>query len=319
MKLKQKLESLEQYKKFGKYLQENLDGIKKLIRTDRDWLMLNVGYEGMGKSNLGMQICKYVDPDFDVDRIVFTPAEFRISLEKVKRYQAILVDEGVEALFSRKAMSRESVDITQILTQIRHKNLFIVINTPDPFLIDKYILSHRAKFMTRIINRGLYAVYSKKKMMLIDKNPITKATKYPQANFMESFDKIEGTKLWEDYLQKKTAFINANRSHKVWKLRLKQEAKMKKSYTLQDLAVINNTSMSTVKRWVYDHKIFAKRHAFIDIFGRVRITEQGYRTGMKRLQSLRERLANEKLKASRRYHKKTKRTRGRRRRRYKTM
>jgi len=40
----------------------NLEGIKKIVRTDQDFLIVVAGYEGSGKSTLAQEIATYLDP-----------------------------------------------------------------------------------------------------------------------------------------------------------------------------------------------------------------------------------------------------------------
>ena len=61
-----------------KILKANMNIISKRIRNqDLDHVHVNFGYEGIGKSTLGLWMCSMVDPDFNVDKIVFDLDQFK--------------------------------------------------------------------------------------------------------------------------------------------------------------------------------------------------------------------------------------------------
>jgi len=260
-----------------KILKANLDGVKEKLRKDMDWLHLVVGYEGVGKSCLGIQICQDVDSDFDVSRIVFSPMEFMEAVHRAKPYQAILCDEGVELLFTRKAMHREQVDIIKTLTQIRAKNLFICICIPDLFLIDSYIRGHRIKSMTRIVRRGVFAFFSKKRTGQIYRDPEMRTVKYPQPNFYERFKDLNGSKIWDAYLHKKGLFVKGG-SAKIWDLRAKRQKQKKKKgdwFTINEWSVIEELKPAFIRNLIYRYNYIPKKYLDKSLFGEVIIHKKG--------------------------------------------
>ena len=125
-----------------------------------------------GKSTLGLQWCKYIDPTFNLDRVVFTPEEFREAIYKAKKGQAIMFDEAFTGFSSRAALSGVNKTLISLMMQIRQKNLFIAIVLPTVFLLDKYISIFRTRVLVHVYEsggrRGFFKVYSsKKKRMLI--------------------------------------------------------------------------------------------------------------------------------------------------------
>ncbi len=119
-----------------------------------------------GKSTLGLQICKYIDNSFNLDKVVFTPEEFRTAIQKAKSGQAVMFDEAFTGFSSRAALSGVNKTLISLMMQIRQKNLFIVIVLPTIFLLDKYISIFRTRFLihayTNKGRRGYFRVYSKK-------------------------------------------------------------------------------------------------------------------------------------------------------------
>lgn len=138
-----------------------------LQKKDKDCIIAIDGKEGTGKSTLGLQWCKYIDPTFDLSRVVFTPQEFREAIYKSKKGQAIMFDEAFTGFSSRAALSGINRTLISLMMQIRQKNLFIVIVLPTFFLLDKYISIFRTRVLVHVYEnksrRGFFRVYSSKK------------------------------------------------------------------------------------------------------------------------------------------------------------
>lgn len=204
-------------------------------------------------------------------------------LQQKERYGAICLDEAVGLLFTRKAMSSTNIEIVQAMATCRYKNLFFVFCIPELGMIDAYMRVHRPRGLIRILDRGTFAFYSQKKIAQIKRDEGTRMMKWPEANFIDKFPPLNGN-LWKDYLKKKEAFISTSRSEKVWKKKLQIEEKMKKSYTLRDIATMHGFKIKTLTYYFYSTNLFPKREVFKDMFGNNRITERGYRTFIKRLE-----------------------------------
>ncbi len=149
------------------YLKQNLDLAREHVKKDWDMVFLIDGLEGAGKSVLGMQICKYLDPTFDQSRISYNPITFKDSLEKTEtKYQAFLYDEAQSGLSSRRAGSYINHVLNTMFSKIRRKNLFIVIAIPCFFELDKYPAVWRGRALLHVYTgknyqRGFFEVYTK--------------------------------------------------------------------------------------------------------------------------------------------------------------
>jgi excisionase family DNA binding protein len=205
-------------------LMENLDGIKNLINNrDYDWVHLIIGGEGIGKSTLGLELCKYIDPKFCDWKIVFDLKQFKSAVMRAAKGSAIMIDEGALMLFSREALVTDVREAIKLFSAIREYNLFICINVPNFFIIDKYIREHRVKSVTRIVKRGWFHFYSKSRTSLIhrDKKKPNRII-YPTPNFRAHFPRLNGN-LWDIYLKRKVAILK--RESEVW-ITTSQAAKM---------------------------------------------------------------------------------------------
>ncbi len=152
-----------------KWVKKRFDNkvLPDLQKKDKDCVIVIDGVEGSGKSTLGLQWCKYIDPTFDLNRVVFTPEEFREVIYKAKPGQAIMFDEAFTGFSSRAALSGVNKTLISLMMQIRQKNLFIVIVLPTIFLLDKYISLFRTRILAHVYQnrgiRGYFRIYSSKR------------------------------------------------------------------------------------------------------------------------------------------------------------
>ncbi len=157
----------------NKFMVKQLDHVRYIINNkdaDRHWAC--DGFEGVGKSVLLMGLCKYVDPSFCLERVCFSPDEFKAAIDKAKPGQAVLYDEAFTGLSSRSSLSRVNIDIVSKMMQMRQKNLFICVALPSIFMMDKYASMFRTRALLSVYEtKGIhmYTVFNrsfKKKLIL---------------------------------------------------------------------------------------------------------------------------------------------------------
>lgn len=146
------------------YLEKNLSAAKKVISKDWDMVFVVDGYEGCGKSVLTQQVAKFCDPTINIDRIVFTPEEFKAAINKANKYEAIIFDEAYGGMSSRSAMSEVNKSLMSMLAEIRQKNLFVFLVLPCFFELDKYAAIWRSRALIHVytgkeFQRGLFSFY----------------------------------------------------------------------------------------------------------------------------------------------------------------
>jgi hypothetical protein len=110
----------------------------------------------------------YVDPTFNIDRVVFTPKAFRDAIINSKPYQAVVYDEAYTGLSSRATMSLINRTLISMLAEIRQKNLFIFVVMPTFFDLDKYVAIWRSRGLIHVYTdkgygRGYFSYYNKDK------------------------------------------------------------------------------------------------------------------------------------------------------------
>lgn len=189
------------------YMQQNLDHAKDAIKADWDMLFLYDGYEGSGKSVKAMQDAYYCDSTLNIDRICFTPSEFKKAVMNAKPYQAVIYDEAYTGLSARATMSHINRTLVSMLAEIRQKNLFVFVVMPTFFDLDKYVALWRSRALIHVythgFKRGYFKFYnlSRKKDLYINGKKFYNYGK-PEPNFIGRFTKFYPVDQ-EEYKKKK--------------------------------------------------------------------------------------------------------------------
>ena len=138
----------------NEWLRNQLDSkvIPALNKKDEDYVLIVDGGERKGKSVFSQQIGGYVDPTLCLNRICFNANEFREAIIKANKGQCIIYDEAFRGLSSKGTLSEVNKILVSLMMEMGQKNLFIIINLPTYFLLEKYVALWRA--------RGLFHVYS---------------------------------------------------------------------------------------------------------------------------------------------------------------
>lgn len=149
------------------YLQSNLDYIKKDVMKKYDAFLVVSGREGFGKSTLAAQIATYLDPTYCIERCCFTATQFEKAVNKAKKYDAIIFDETMGYLSSRGAMSHFNKKLIKIMSEMRSKQLFIILCIPNFFELDRYPALHRSTGLIHVYKRGYFMSFGYKKKQLL--------------------------------------------------------------------------------------------------------------------------------------------------------
>lgn len=191
-------------KKLGKTIEYYMEGrlknsldnkvIPSLQKNDKDCVIVVDGREGSGKSTFALQMAKYVDPSFNLKRIVFAPEDFREAILKAKKGQAIVYDEAFTGFSSRASLSPINRVLVSLAMQMRQKNLFVIIVLPTIFLLDKYMAMFRTRALIHVFesrgNRGYFRLYNskaKKLLLLLGSKTMSYSPKFVRTNFKGRF------------------------------------------------------------------------------------------------------------------------------------
>lgn len=151
-----------------KAIKSMLDKAKHQVK-EKDWdrVYLIDGAEGSGKSLLGLQLGYYLDPNLNLNNIVFNGEDFSDAINRVEKNSCIIFDEAFNGLDSSGATRKMNRFLVRKLQECRQKNLFIIIILPTVFLLNKYVALFRSRCLFHVYalkdgTRGFYRVYNKK-------------------------------------------------------------------------------------------------------------------------------------------------------------
>ena len=177
-----------------------MDVLVKDVYDDNDCIFAVSGREGSGKSTCTFQAALYVDPTFNLDRVVFTTEELHkviINLGKRKqKYKAVVFDEAIAGARAAQWATHVSQALIQLLAQIRQFNLFVFIVIPSFFELNRYIAVHRSQallhcYRDKFGRRGSFAGYGwekKKRLFLVGRKEYNMRVQHP--DFIGSFTKF---------------------------------------------------------------------------------------------------------------------------------
>src|SRR3990167_1536057 len=153
----------------GKLHEQLINVVKPDVqKQDFDYVMVIDGEEGSGKSVFAMQIAKILYPDFNLSDVCFTPQQFIKTVTTARKNECIVFDEGFTGLSSRSSLSEINQLLVSLMMEMRQKNLFIIVVMPTVFMLERYVVLHRARGLFHIYmksgKRGYWGFYNKEKM-----------------------------------------------------------------------------------------------------------------------------------------------------------
>jgi len=176
------------------YLHGNLMKVKELLKRDWDVPFVVDGIEGGGKSVLSMQMCKVVDPTFDLSKVCFKAEQLLDAIKIAKPFTALMFDEAYQGLSSRASMTETNRTIVSTMAEIRQKNLFVVFVLPTFFDLDRNIALWRTRALIHVytgenLARGRFMFFNnKKKILLYSMGKKFYSYNKPAADFIGSFN-----------------------------------------------------------------------------------------------------------------------------------
>jgi biotin operon repressor len=112
--------------------------IRQRLRQNKNFMGVIVGPTGSGKTWTGISICEMGDPEFSIDRIVFSGSDLMklINSGTIKRGSFILWDEAGVGLSARSWQSMANKLLNFLLQTFRHKNFVLLFTTPFEDFLD---------------------------------------------------------------------------------------------------------------------------------------------------------------------------------------
>jgi len=156
-----------------KKLQKRWDKLKdgQLVKKDEDRVYIVDGRERMGKSVFTLQQAKYINPDFCVDDVCFTPEEFLTKIRTAEKGSVIVFDEAFRGLSSKGTQSRVNKKIVQAMMEMGQRNLVVFIVLPTFFLLELYAAVLRSHALFHIYKdtqgKRAFRIYNYQKKSLL--------------------------------------------------------------------------------------------------------------------------------------------------------
>lgn len=129
---------------------------QRVHKKNKNFLYIVVGPTGSGKSWAGLSMGEMIDPDFNMDRVIFKSADMLklVNSGTLKRGSFILWDEAGIDLSNRDWQKKSNKVLNFLLQTWRHKGYILCLTVPFSDFVD---LSSRkllhAEFETTTINK----------------------------------------------------------------------------------------------------------------------------------------------------------------------
>jgi len=141
-------------------LKKQLDNkvIPDLKKRDKDAVFIIEGKERVGKTKFSDILAAYVSSKlgtkYNLSNVCMSPQEFRNKIMSANKRQPVIYDEAHRGMASARALSEINNILKDLMMEMGQKNLFVLINLPTFFLLDKYAALFRA--------RGVFHIYERK-------------------------------------------------------------------------------------------------------------------------------------------------------------
>jgi len=113
--------------------------IRGQLNKSRNFCTLCVGRVGTGKSYSAMRFAETLDPDFNVDKVVFKIEDLleMVHDESIPAGSVIVFDEGGIAISNRNHyMNKFNKAMAMLLQTWRHRNIILFVTVPDISFVD---------------------------------------------------------------------------------------------------------------------------------------------------------------------------------------
>lgn len=121
------------------------------VKNEYDNVVVIQGKEGSGKSQLAYQLCKCLDPEFDMEEsYVYNYQEFVEAIRKAdehSRGKIFWMDEGSLVASNREAMTEGNKRFVQVLETMRSRGWTLIMTIPSIDRLDLYIREYRVRYL----------------------------------------------------------------------------------------------------------------------------------------------------------------------------
>jgi hypothetical protein len=182
----------------------------RLFKLNKNWLGVVCGGTGSGKSYSAIKLAEEIDPNFNIDQIVFSGEEFLeiLTSKKLKRGSCIIWDEAGVGIPKREWYTISNKMINYVLQTFRYENLAVIFTVPTLKFIDSnsqklfhcYIetmrIEHEKKKVISKVKRMIYFAQRDKTYYMFYRNGNSVITEHAFG--------LASKKILEDYEKKKS-------------------------------------------------------------------------------------------------------------------
>jgi len=136
-------------------LEELTETLNKVAETDKDNFVGIDGNTGVGKSTLGIKLCKKGCLWFDIQKdILYSRKEIMNWVDTAKPGSHGLADEMMNAMFKRDFASKNQKFLLKIFDMCRDRNLTLYMCIPNFWALDKHLLEGRIRLRIHVAKTG---------------------------------------------------------------------------------------------------------------------------------------------------------------------
>ncbi len=181
------------------YLHTNFSDVKKIVEEKKQsFILVNDGRTGLGKTTFSFQQAMFFaggdKKKFNLNHVLFDPEPSFEIVSNAKKGDVFVFDEAV-IFNSRSALSKYNKTMLLLLSTIRSKQIYIILNLPSFFDLDRAITMDKAYMLIHLYgkhfgDKGNYLVFDDKRMKnlyLFGKKTYNYGCVKP--NFFSSFNK----------------------------------------------------------------------------------------------------------------------------------
>lgn len=135
-------------------------------RLQREWhrgwpviVLIDGKRTGVGKSTLGIRICRRLDPSFDLDHFAFRGLELERLYATLPPWTMVQLDEPRDLIASKGTRDRELLHIAAALGSVRKNQIGTVLIAPKKEMFDSLILNGLAPYWIFLEDRGVGRVH----------------------------------------------------------------------------------------------------------------------------------------------------------------
>lgn len=233
-----------------------------VLKKDKDKVFIIDGREGTGKSTLAQQLAMNLDPDFNINKIVFTADQFKevIRSPERKKGDCIILDEAYFSINSRSAMTNVNKSLVGLATEMRQLNLFIIICLPTYFDLDRYFALFRTDvlihcYLNKKGDRGQYILFGwhkKKELYLKGKKTYSYGfvkSPYPPCSFNKGYvvdEELYREKKKKSFVEEKQALGKLERHYYDLHIRL-MKAMLSRGFKIEDLMKVTDKTKDCIR------------------------------------------------------------------------